>query len=196
MRDDHRERLRGLLEPIHERARLSARRLCRSDAEGDDLFQDAAIRALTRLSELRDDGAFAAWFYRILLSLHRSRARRSLWRRWLSLDDVAESAAEPVGDDGARWEEERLAAERMRRALATLPAAQREAVVLADVDDYPLDEIARMQGVSLSAVKSRVVRARERLKKHYRRHAVDAAEPGPEQAWTAEPGMVRRSNQS
>jgi RNA polymerase sigma-70 factor (ECF subfamily) len=192
MRDaDDRERLRGLLEPIHERARLSARRLCRSDAEGDDLFQDAALRALTRLSELRDDGAFAAWFYRILLSLHRSRARRSLWRRWLSLDDVEESAAGPVGDDGARWEEERLGAERMRRALATLPAVQREAVVLADVDERSLEEIARLQGVSLSAVKSRVVRARERLRKHYTRHAV---EPAP--AWTAEPGMVRRSNPS
>ncbi len=192
---DDRERLRGLLEPIHGRARLSARRLCRSDAEGDDLFQEAAIRALTRVSELRDDAAFAAWFYRILLSLHRSRTRRSVWRRWLSLDDVSGSDAEPVGDDGARWEDQRLGAERMRRALATLPAVQREAVVLADVDDYPLEEIARMQGVSLSAAKSRVVRARERLKKHYRRHAVEA-EPAPERAWTAEPGMVRRRNPS
>jgi len=192
---DDRERLRGLLEPVHDRARLSARRLCRSDAEGDDLFQDAAIRALDHLSELRDDSAFAAWFYRILLSLHRTRTRRGGWRRWLSIDDIAESGAEPVGDDGARWEDERFGAERMRQALATLPAVQREAVVLADVDDYSLEEIARMQGVSLSAVKSRVVRARGRLEKHYRRLGARSARPTSE-TWTAEPSMARRSNPS
>jgi RNA polymerase sigma-70 factor, ECF subfamily len=191
---ERRERLRALLEPVHERARLSARRMCRSDAEGDDLFQDAVVRALVHLAELRDDGAFAAWFYRILLSLHRSRARRGAWRRWLSMDEVQESDAEPVGDDGTRWEDERLGAERMRRALATLPSVQREAVVLADVDEYPLEEIARMQGVSLSAVKSRVARGRERLARHYRRQRERAARP--ERAWTGEHAVVRRSNQS
>jgi RNA polymerase sigma-70 factor (ECF subfamily) len=190
--EQRRERLRALLEPIHERARLSARRLCRSDSEGDDLFQDAVVRALVHLAELRDDGAFAAWFYRILLSLHRSRARRGAWRRWLPWEDVQDSDAEPVGDDGTRWEDERVGAERLRRALATLPAVQREAIVLAEVDEYPLEEIARMQGVSLSAVKSRVARGRARLERHYRRQRERSAEP-PERAWTGEHAAVRRN---
>lgn len=191
-----RERLLHLLEPIHQRAKLTARRLCRSDAEGDDLFQDAALRALTRLGDLRDDGAFAAWFYRILVSLHRTRTRRSLWQRLLSLDDVFDTGKEPAGEDGGRWEDERLGAERMRRALATLPPVQREAVVLSDVDGYALEEIAEIQGVSLSAVKSRIVRGRERLRRHYRGHREHAVATTGRQAWASGRTAVGKGNPS
>ncbi len=57
----------------------------------------------------------------------------------------------------------------MQAALATLPAVQREAVVLCDIDGYDLAEVAEMQAVSLSAVKSRLVRGRARLRRYYER---------------------------
>lgn len=172
MGDSHatqRDKLVALLLPMHERARLTARRLCRSDADGDDLFQDATIHALTRIEDLRDDKAFPAWFYRILLSLHRTRMRQSFWRRLLPLDTMTSSSAhhEPIGEDGSTWEEKRQGAARMREALATLPAVQREAVVLFDIDGYSLAEVAELQNTSLSAVKTRLARGRARLEKHY-----------------------------
>jgi RNA polymerase sigma-70 factor (ECF subfamily) len=161
-----------LLGPIHDRAQVTARNLSRSDAEGDDLFQDAVLRALTRLPSLRDERAFPAWFYRILVSLHRNRRRRGFWRRLLPMDAIADTGAEPIGDDGAAWEDRRARSKRLRDALATLPAVQREAVVLFEIDGYTLDEIAAFQGASLSAVKSRLVRGRDRLRLFYR--ALDA----------------------
>ena len=57
----------------------------------------------------------------------------------------------------------------MARALATLAPPEREAIVLFELEGFSLDEIAALQRSSLSAVKSRLVRARGRLRRHYER---------------------------
>ena len=194
--DECAARLLALLEPVHERARMTARRLCRSDAEGDDLFQDAAVRALAKLPALRDDQAFPAWFYRILLSLHKNRTRTHFWRRLLPLESVLAGTREPVGDDGSTWEDARHGERRMRAALESLPAVQREAVVLFDIDGHSLAEIADMQQVSVSAVKSRLVRGRQRLRKHYRAHGFGAATGTQGHPWPANPNMAEKRNAS
>ncbi len=185
MGDDNiskRDAFAELLAPIHERAQMTARRLCRSQAEGDDVFQEAAMRALSKIGELRDAKAFPAWFYRIMLSVHRRRHRGRFWRRFVPLDDEYGIAGEPAGDDGGRWEDERQSARRMRAALAKLPPVQREAVVLCDIDGYSMAEVAEMQAASLSAVKSRVMRGRAVLRRIYdkerqRRERGDGGEP-------------------
>ncbi|HEY0254765.1 MAG TPA: RNA polymerase sigma factor, partial [Kofleriaceae bacterium] len=75
-------RLRELLEPIHPQVVAFARHLSRSRADGDDLYQEAVLRALTKLPQLRDDAMFKPWLYRIVISVHRNRARRAFWRRF------------------------------------------------------------------------------------------------------------------
>jgi RNA polymerase sigma-70 factor (ECF subfamily) len=177
--DEDRRRFLRLLEPIHDRARLSARRLCRSPADGDDLFHDAMIRALEQLSTLRDETRFRSWFYAVLLSVHRTRSRRAFWRRWFSLDELLSQGEEPAGEDGGRWEESRVEADRMARALGGLPAKQREAVVLFEVDGFSIEEVATLQGASVTAVKTRLVRARERLRRHYQALAEEEDQAGP-----------------
>lgn len=174
------ERLTGLLRPIHAQAVASARRLCRSAADGDDLYQETVLRAFEKLHTLRDEAKFRSWFYATLLSRHCSRARRWSWRRMLSVEEATAAGNEPVGDDGAPWAEEVWRASRVARALATLAAVQREALVLFELDGYSLEEIAAMQCVSISAVKSRLARGRERLRNYYERHgwrAPSAAAP-------------------
>jgi len=157
------ERLVTLLGPLHARARTTARRLCRSNADGDDLFQEAVLRALDHLAELRDENRFRPWFFAVLLSVHRRRSRRSFWRRLLPLDQIVVEPASP----GAAPDLE--GAERMARALATLPPDHREAIVLFELEGMTLEEIAELQQASIPAVKSRLVRARARLRRHYQR---------------------------
>lgn len=170
--DPDRERLMGLLGPIHDRARLTARRLCRSNADGDDLFQEAALRALVRLGDLRDEGRFRPWFYAVLLSVHRERSRRSFWRRFVPLGQAAERDEVAVGRPAV--EDARGEAARLSRALAELPAEQREAIVLFEVDGYTLDEVAELVGSSVAAVKSRLARGRTRLREQYQK--IEAAD--------------------
>jgi len=163
------QRLIGLLRPFHDRAAATARRLSRSTEDGDDLFQEAVIRAYEKISSLRDESRFRPWFYSVLLSVHRNRSRRGFWRRFLSLERKDGKSVDVAGEDGASWDGDRRGAERVSRALAGLPPEQREAVVLFDLDGFSVEEIAAIQRVSLSAVKSRLSRGRGRLRRHYER---------------------------
>jgi RNA polymerase sigma-70 factor (ECF subfamily) len=163
------QRLIDLLKPFHDQAAATARRLSRSAEDGDDLFQETVIRAYERLSTLRDESRFRPWFYSVLLSVHRNRSRRGFWRRFLPLDRKDGKPFDVAGEDGASWDEERRGAERVSRALAGLPPEQREAVVLFELEGFSTEEIAAIQRVSLSAVKSRLSRGRERLRRHYER---------------------------
>ena len=163
-------RLIRLLTPIHEQAVATARRLSRSAHDGDDLYQDAVVRAYHKLNGLRDESRFRSWFFATLLSRHRSRVRRPR-REWVPIGDTLGRRDEPVGQDGTMWEEERRRAERAARALGGLAPVQREAIVLHDIDGFSVEEVADMQGVTLSAVKSRLARGREQLRRFYLRCA-------------------------
>lgn len=158
-------RLCALLEPVHEEARLFARRVARSDAEGDDLFHEAILRAHAKLDGLRDPERFRPWLFQVIATLHRSRWRRRFWRRMVSLDSSDET---PDLGAAAPEVEARAGAERARRALAQLPAVQREAIVLFELHGCSVDEIAGLTGASPSAVKSRLSRGRARLRAIYR----------------------------
>lgn len=171
------ERLNRLLQPLHTAARLTARRICRSPAEGDDLFHEAVLRALDRIAQLRDESRFRAWFYAVLLSVHRARCRRAFLKRLVPFWDPPESSAESADTLGMAAdalqtqpldEDTRTRAARITAALHTLSPEGRQALVLFEVQGFTLEEIAEMQGTSLSAVKSRLMRARERLRQHYR----------------------------
>src|SRR5262249_22196325 len=123
-------KLMTLLEPFHEQAVATARRLCRSSPEGDDLDQETVLRAFEKPLTLREESRFRSWFYATLLNRHRTWARRSFWRRLLSLEQAFPDGAEPVDHVAEGRFREVEQARRVARALATLPAVQREAVVL------------------------------------------------------------------
>jgi len=163
------KRLTGLLAPFHEQALATARRLCRSSADGDDLYQEAVLRAFEKLHTLRDESRFRSWFYATLLSRHRSRHRRGFWRRLVPMSDAFPEGCEPIGEDGSGWSAEARRSNRAARALSALAAVQREAIVLFEIDGYSIDEIAAMQQVTISAVKSRLTRGRDRLRRFYER---------------------------
>ncbi|HSQ59518.1 MAG TPA: RNA polymerase sigma factor, partial [Acidobacteriota bacterium] len=159
-RSDRWDRLTGMLAPFHGAALGTARRLAGSADEGDDLLQETILRVHSRLDSLRDEARFRSWFFAVLLSVHRSHARRSFWRRFLPLSEVP--GQEPVANP-PHGDADRIGARRARIALARLPSAQREAIVLHDIQGFSVDEVATMQDVSASAVKSRLSRGRDRL---------------------------------
>ncbi len=153
-----------LLGPIHDDVQLFARRIARSNAEGDDVFQEGVLRAARNFGSLRDRTRFRAWMYSVIVSVHRTRCRRAFWKRWIAGDPAR---FEPVGDDGSRWADRDASERRAAAALATLAPAQREAVVLFELHGYSIEEIAEIQLASVPSVKSRLVRGRERLRRFY-----------------------------
>jgi RNA polymerase sigma-70 factor, ECF subfamily len=187
-------RLAQLLEPFHAQALATARRLSRSVDDGDDLYQETLHRAFDKLPGLRDPERFRSWFFAVLLSVHRSRARRATWKRFISWDEAHREGFDPEGKDGRREEEIRLGARRASEALAALKPAEREAIVLFDLEGCSLEEVASLQGASLSAVKSRLARGRKRLRAYYRKRGWVSSPTYPAALLGAVPLLVKRES--
>ena len=195
------DRLIELLRPVHEQALATARRLCRQTADGDDLYQEAVLRAFRKLPTLRAETKFRSWFFAVLLSLHRSRHRRAFWKRFVSMEEMP---PDDVPMTGGVDVEERERADRASRALRHLKSEQREAIVLFEIEGFRIEEIAAMQKASVSAVKSRLVRGRDNLRRYYVRQgwmnpatrAANAARAAPTRvpAWASSSSsdLVRR----
>ncbi|HEU0031912.1 MAG TPA: RNA polymerase sigma factor [Kofleriaceae bacterium] len=172
--EDRSLRLRRLITPVHDQALGFARCLCRSRADGDDLFQESLLRAMDKLDDLRDDAAFKRWLYRVIISVHRNRAG-GFWRRLVQLGRGDEEHGATEWAQARPTADEVDAADRARQALAALSAEQREAIVLFEIEGWQVDEIAAVHGITASAVKSRLARGRERMRAFYERRLAAAS---------------------
>jgi RNA polymerase sigma-70 factor (ECF subfamily) len=131
--------------------------------EAADALQDALISAFKGARSYRGDAAVTTWLHRIVVNACIDRVRRRQARPSVPLD-----AHEPAArrDDHAATE----ARIDVQAALARLPAPQRLAVVLVDIEDLPVAEAAQLLGVAEGTVKSRCARARMALAAMLRQH--------------------------
>lgn len=125
-----------------------------------DLVQDSFIRAFTRLGSCEDPKRFGAWVFRILSNRCKDYLKD---RRRQTVPLEPDTAAAPGHGAPDRLVARRELRERIGRALAELPEAQREAFLLKHVEGYSYDEMAARLDASVSALKMRVLRARETL---------------------------------
>jgi len=144
-----------------------ARALTSVDADAEDLAQDAFVRVWRNLPAFRFESTFKTWLYGVALNVirtyrgRRARLRRLIWSPSPERDDEDPLARAAVDD---RIEQPMALRQAIDRALATLPAEMREAVVLRDVQGLEYREIAETLGVPIGTVESRIFRARKRLK--------------------------------
>jgi RNA polymerase sigma factor (sigma-70 family) len=122
-----------------------------------DLLQDTFVKAWERLRQCRDREHVRAWLFRIF------RNAMLDWRRDVRRTEVPIAAvAEPA--DGEDWPERQALGDAIGSALAGLPPILREAFLLRHDAGHSFEEISETTGISLSAAKMRVVRAREALR--------------------------------
>ncbi|QWG19327.1 sigma-70 family RNA polymerase sigma factor [Bradyrhizobium sediminis] len=150
-------------------------RLMGSVIEGEDVVQDTFARAFVALDELPEDTPLRAWLFRIAhnraLDLLRSRAIRAA-----EPIEAAREVADPESSDPVEVLMRREAVETAVSRFAELPTVQRSVVILKDVLDQSLEEIATTLDLTVNAVKAHLARGRTRLK------AINAqapAEPAP-----------------
>lgn len=136
-----------------------ALRMLGNAQEAEDAVQDSFVRAYRGLAKCEDPDRFGPWIFQILANRCRTRAKATRARelRFVA-EDPAAGPGVPHPEAAAAWREE------IDRALAALPAEQREAFLLKYVEDLSYEEITGITGASLSALKMRVKRACERLK--------------------------------
>ena len=138
-------------------------RLMGSVIDGEDVVQDTFVRAFVALDELCEVPQLRPWLFRIAhnraLDLLRSRAIRAAKPIEAALDVVDDGKGDPV---------ERLmrreAVETAVSRFAGLPILQRSVIILKDVLDEPLADIAGLLDITVDAVKAHLARGRARLR--------------------------------
>jgi RNA polymerase sigma-70 factor, ECF subfamily len=144
--------------------------LLRGDRQSaDDLVQDCLERALSSWHLRRSEGDLRGWLYTILYNRFLSEKNRR-GRRGVSHSPIEVAESELPGVEGGQdWA---LEHRDLLRAFAGLPEEQRSVLLLIGVEDLSYGEAARVLGVPIGTVMSRLSRGRERLR-HYMNGGVD-----------------------
>jgi RNA polymerase sigma-70 factor (ECF subfamily) len=150
--------------------------------EAADAVQDALVSAFRAAHTFRGQSAVTTWLHRITVNACLDRLRRTASRRTAPVADDGnfETLMEPHESAEAPAERGELHRE-LLAALATLPAEQRAALVLVDMQGYPVAEAAVLLDVPVGTVKSRCARGRARLLPlltHLRLDGMDSAVDG------------------
>lgn len=146
-----------------------AYRIIREPGTAADASQDAFISAYKALNSFRG-GNFKAWLLRIVTNTCYDELRRRKRRPQTSFEELTENNESfnyfiRDDDDGPEEQQERSELfEAIGRCLDQLPEDQRIAAVLCDVEEHSYDEIAAITSTSLGTVKSRISRARRKLR--------------------------------
>lgn len=155
----HRDLFWKQLEPEHRRARAYCRKLTGNRDDGDDLYQDALVCALSGFGRLRDPDAFRPWLYRIIINAFKNRVKQPWWKRALPLGRTVDESA--IGDDpGPR----RAARRRLDVAFRAISPEDRALVTLFELEGWTAEEIAEATGKAAGTIRVRVKRARDRMR--------------------------------
>lgn len=132
--------------------------------EAADAVQDALVSAYRAAHTFRGQSAVTTWLHRITVNACLDRARKAASRKTSPIDDTErlEQLLEPHESAAAPVERGDLHRE-VVEALGTLPHDQRAALVLVDMQGYPVAEAARVLEIPTGTVKSRCARGRARL---------------------------------
>ena len=165
---EHNLAFERLVRPHFDRLYRLAWRLTGRRAEAEDLFQELLVKAFTKLDDLVEIEEPGSWLCRVMYNLFIDEKRRYARRRMHTVEEGALPgqglAGLPGTDDPAydRARAEKL--QRLDKALAQLSDEHRIVVLLHDTEGYKLTEIQELTGTPVGTVKSRLHRARARLR--------------------------------
>jgi RNA polymerase sigma-70 factor, ECF subfamily len=131
-------------------------------ADADDLAQEVVVRAYRALPTFRREAAFEAWFCRIALNVAHDHQRSAWKRRVLLFDRMPEPSPEAAECPDSEVQLRELQ-RRVRREVALLPHAQRVPIWLHYFEDFPLVQVAELEGVPESTLRSRMRAGLRRL---------------------------------
>ncbi|HEV3279187.1 MAG TPA: sigma-70 family RNA polymerase sigma factor [Terriglobia bacterium] len=139
--------------------------------DAEDVLQETFLKAFENLSRFREDSRFYTWIVRIGVNQALMKLRKRRTDKSVSLDDPIEENGEVIPRDFADWKpnpEQLLGRtetrEIMEKAIQNLPDSFRTVFQLRDVEGLSTEETAEMLGLTISAVKARLFRARLRLR--------------------------------
>lgn len=139
-------------------------------ARAEDLTHDIFLKLVVKLSSFREQAKFSTWLYSITYNYCTDQLRSQNLRREVSMEDNWERLDVETGDDLAEMAE--MEAQQLQRALLQLAPDEQTMLLMKYQDDISIREIAAINGLTESAVKMRLKRSRDKLRKSYLESAV------------------------
>jgi len=155
--------LEAFLKDVQPRIYRFSLKMCGRTEDAQDVLQDTLFAAARTVRGFRGASSVSTWLYTIARSFCIKKRRRSMFTPTvvsLEADPAAARTAAAPGPDPERTLADREFASALEAAIAALEPASREVLVLRDMEGLPADEVAAITGLSVSAVKSRLHRAR------------------------------------
>jgi RNA polymerase sigma-70 factor (ECF subfamily) len=167
--DEFRQQALQHLDALHNLAVY----LTRNGSEAEDLVQETYVRAMRFSHRFQPGTHLRAWLFQILrntfLTFYRLRGREAP----LSEDGIPEGGA-PMFHDAPERDSERAGVHMdLERALARLPEEFMTPLLLAEVEGLALEDVARIMDCPVGTVKSRIFRAKERLRLYLKDYESD-----------------------
>jgi RNA polymerase sigma-70 factor, ECF subfamily len=174
-----------LVEHYDRRVFRMAKQITQNDDDAEDVLQETFLKAYTHLSDFQGNSKFYTWLVRIAVNeaLMKLRKRRS--DRTVPLDEPIDTGEDEMIREIAVWDEnpeetysrDELA-QILDQAVQSLKPAYRTVFILRDIEELSIEETAEALKLSISAVKSRLLRARlqlrEKLTRQFKRKGDDA----------------------
>jgi RNA polymerase sigma-70 factor, ECF subfamily len=165
------ERFYELVQPYERRLYSAAFVILRNEADAEDAVQEAVLKAFAHIRQFRAESRFSTWLTQITVNEALMRRRRQHPEIVGPLEDHQDEEGNYVPRDFADWREipsEALERKEVRtklaEALASLKEPYREVFLLRDVQNLSIEETAEALGISRASVKTRLLRARLRLR--------------------------------
>ena len=173
-----------LIQPYSAGLLSMIRRKVRNDADADDICQEVLVKAFSKLHQFRGNALFSTWLYRIALNEVNQHFRRQRGANTIALS-VHETELPSDGPHALAIFEQESTRMAIDRTLARMPDADRKALVLFHIKELSLLDIARELSMPYSTVKSRLLRARVRMRRVWRSAAFCYCDTAPAARWTA-----------
>lgn len=165
-----------LVRRYERRVYRTARHIVQNDEDAEDVLQEAMLKAFEHLDSFQGNSKFYTWLVRIAVNESLMKLRKRKSDRSVSLDESIETDEEPIVREIAVWDdnpEQRYSQTELReildKAIDSLKPIFRTVFILRDVEELSTEETAEILGLSIAAVKSRLLRARLQLRERLTR---------------------------
>lgn len=162
----------ALVQIYEKKAYSFAFRMLRDKEEAEDATQEAFLRVFDKIDTFSGNSSFSTWFFTILnnvcLDILRKRARRISTisiNQTKDAEDEFELQIEDTSPGPYEELQKKTAMELLEESLEKLSLEHKEVIILRDINGFEYEDIAKILGVSLGTVKSRISRARLTLRK-------------------------------
>ncbi|GHU71054.1 hypothetical protein AGMMS49992_04400 [Clostridia bacterium] len=169
-----------LILPLEQRIYALCYRITNNREDAFDCAQEVMLRAYRSIGEYRSQASFATWIYRITTNVCLDMIRRRRVKPFVSLEALMDTGF-PLADRSHNPHdllERSDLNQALKEGIARLPLEMRAAIILRDVQGLTYEEVASILHINIGTVKSRISRARERLRRMLSVYVVGASQPG------------------